>query len=190
MREFGRRLTTATVVGLILAIGLSGAASAHVIVGTHGVTGDWRTHDSFETPEGKCGYSAPNSSGVAFFRWMKITPPLAFARDITAGRDHQSVKWQFKIQRSVNGGAWTNVASSPVQTKTAYDDMYARFTPMKVYYNGTSFVQKFRGLVTVNWIRNGSSEGWVKFWIEYYGVKWTVGNPTYVYTNGCDGSAD
>ena len=190
MRQFGYRLTTAVVVALVLAIGLSGTASATVVVGSHGVTGELGTHDSQDTPEGKCGYSAENSSGEAFLRWIRVIPPQAIARDVTAGRDSQQIKWKFKIQRSTSGGPWKNVASSPVQTKTAYDDTPAPFKAMKVYANGTSGMQRFRATVTVTWVRNGSDEGWIKFWIEYYSVKWTVGNPEYVFSGGCPGSAD
>jgi hypothetical protein len=184
-----RALFTAILLGLTLAFALGGTASAHVIVGTHGLTGDWGTYDFVLTPEGRCGYSAPDGSGTAYLRWMKVTAPIIIARDVTPARDHQTARWQFKLQRSHNGGAWRNVASSAVQNKITYDDTTSTLTPLKVFFKGHAG-DKFRAMVTASWVRNGSVEGWVRFRVEFYSVKWTVGDPSYVYTDACDGAAN
>jgi len=42
----------------------------------------------------------------------------------------------------------------------------------------------------LRWMRGGSVEGTMKLVTEFYGVKWTVGSPDYVYTDWCDGRAD
>ena len=184
-----RALITALLLGLSLAFALGGTASAHVVVDQYGLTGDWGTYDSTSTPEGKCGYSAPDGTGTAYLRWMKVIAPIIIARDITPQRDHETARWQFKLQRSHNGGAWKNVASSAVQNKTTYDDTTSTLSPMKVYFNG-HVGDRFRAMVTASWVRNGAVEGWVKFRVEFYGVKWTVGVPDYVFTDACDGSQD
>ena len=88
-------MITAILLGLTLAFALGGTASAHVLVGSHGATGDWGTYDSASTPEGRCGYSAADGSGTAYLRWMKVTAPIIIARDLTPARDHQTARWQF-----------------------------------------------------------------------------------------------
>lgn len=184
-----RTLSVALSLGLMAAMSLSGPAAAAQIA-SHGLTGDYGTIDNSSQPGGKCGYSPANASGYAFLRWIKVNPPLVAARNLTGAREHQQVRFQFKIQRSNNGGPWKNVASSPVQTKTAYDDTSAPFTAMKAYYNGTSPTEDFRALLKISWLRNGSTEGWVKTTTENYSVKWTVGSPDFVFTEPCSGRAD
>lgn len=190
MRQFGRRLTAAAVVALALSSGLSGVASAHTLIAQHGVYGNYGTDDSHDRPGAKCGYSAANSSGVAFLRWIKVFPPVAIARDVTGGQDHQLIAEQVKTQRSISGGKWKNISSSAVQTRTAYEDTAAFFPTIKVPVNGTSSSEMWRAVVTLSWKRNGSIEGWVRFSMDYYSVKWTVGSPGTVFQNACGGSAD
>ena len=81
------------------------------------------------------------------------------------------------------------MASSTVQSKTVYDDTTSTFTPLKVYFNG-HVGDTFRAMVTASWVRNGSVEGWVKFRVEFYSVKWTVGIPGFVFTDACGGAQD
>jgi hypothetical protein len=174
---------------LTVALALVGPASAAVLVKQSGLWGDYGTYDSSVQPGAKCGYSAADGTGTAYLRWIKVNPPKAAARDITSARDHQQVSWQVTIQRDPGTGHWKNVAHSGVQTKTTYDDLSATYGSLKVYVNGAPG-QIFRAIITLKWLRNGSVEGFVKLRIEYYSVKWTVGIPTYVFTDACTGSAD
>lgn len=58
-----------------------------------------------------------------------------------------------------------------------------------MYVDGASG-QLFRTIGIINWLRNGISEAFVKLRLEYYGVRWTVGSPDYVFSDACTGVAD
>ena len=176
---------------LIVLLAMAGPASAMVIIDSHGQTGDWGflPSDDSSSPAGKCGYSDRLADTYAHLRWIKVRGPEVAARDITGGRDHQMVSWQVKIQRQAPGGAWKTIKSSPVHSATAYDDQSPDFSPIKVSVDGKTY-QLWRAVIIVKWWRNGSVEGWVKARIEFYSVKWTVGDPAYVFTDGCTGIAD
>ena len=46
-------------------------------------------------------------------------------------------------------------------------------------------------MVNLKWLNgNGSVAGQVTYLVEWYSVKWTVGDPNYVYHPWCEGSAD
>jgi hypothetical protein len=81
------------------------------------------------------------------------------------------------------------VAKSAAHSATSYDDTGYHFGPVKVNVNATTH-QLWRAVIYMKWIRGGSTEGWVKARIEFYGVKWTVGVPSYIYQDACDGMAD
>jgi hypothetical protein len=185
-----RVATFAALLGLVALLGLAGPVSATEVIASHGKTGDWGYNPSDDSshPVAKCGYSAPNGDGIAYLRWIKVQAPRVAARDITLGPDHQLVSWQAIIQRSSASG-WTTIKNSPVHQFTAYDNSSSAHSAVKVYVNGTNDAS-WRAVIRINWLRNGSTEGWIKARIEYYGVKWTVGNPDYVFTDACGGQAD
>ena len=186
---FKRRGSLAAVLGLALAMGLSGQAAAFQILKDQGPRGSLTINDGPSGQAARCGYAPANEHDVGYFRWMKVVPPSAYAQDTTAGRDQQKVRWFFTLQHSVNNGAWQSVGSSGKRTKIAYDDAAAAFTGLKFYYNG-EFNEKLRAIVTVQWLRNGAVKGVVKYRIEWYSVKWDVGDPNYIYMDACDGAAD
>ena len=45
-------------------------------------------------------------------------------------------------------------------------------------------------MVTLQWLHNGHVDGLAKVRINQYGVKWTVGDPSYEYPDACAGAAD
>ncbi len=186
---FRRRASLAAVLGLALAMGLSGPAAAFQILKDQGPRGTLLLNDGPSGQAARCGYAPADAHDVGYFRWMKVFPPSAYAQDTTAGRDQQKVRWFFTLQHSVNAGPWQKVGSSAKQTKTAYDDTAAAFTPRKFYFNA-GFNEQLRAIVTVQWLRNGAVKGIVKYRIEWYSVKWDVGSPSYIYTDACDGAAD
>lgn len=189
---FGRRgrLATAALIGVVMAMGLSLPVSAAVIVTDTGTHGDFHIFDSAGFPGATCGYGAPNSSGVAYFKWMKVAGPSVQAANVTGGVDHQTVSFQFKLQREIGMGSWKTVASSARQSKTAYDNSWTEFAPLKVYWNGAAN-QYFRAITIIRWTRNGSVDGLVNAQIQYYEAKWTVGSPGYVFPDAaCWGSSD
>lgn len=169
---------------------MAGPAAAQQVISSSGKTGDWGylPADSTSSPGAKCGYSAPHVDGFAYLRWVKVRAPRIAARDITAGTDTQQVSWQALIQRSSASG-WRTIKKSSVHTFTASDQTSTNHSPVKVSVNATTD-QNWRAVVLIKWLRGGGTEGWVKTSIDYYGVKWTVGDPNFVFTNSCGGKAD
>lgn len=191
MANLNRSAVLATALGMVLLLSVGAPASAFQIMDSSGPYGDfgYLPADDSASPAGKCGYSDVLADNYAHLRWVKVRGPEALARDVTPGRDQQKTSWQLRVQRQQGGGAWKTVAKSAVQSRTAYDDQSAAFDPIKVYVKGSAD-QLWRGIVLIKWWRNGAVEAWVKLRIEYYGVKWTVGTPDYVFTDACTGVAD
>jgi len=188
-----RILATATAVAMILALTLSSSVSAFEIISQGGNRGEWGTSpahaDSPERPGAKCGYGPEDGMGVAHLAWIKVFAFKALAFDRTGAVDHQSVVFKVTLQRSTNGGStWTSL-SSKSQTRTAYDNKSASFDALKVSMSGKAG-SLYRALATLTWLRNGDADGRVQVSMDYYSVKWTVGDPGFVYSNACDGAAD
>jgi hypothetical protein len=188
-----KRTRLATIVALLSLIALlsaAGPASAQDTIASHGLTADWgyMPSDDAEHPAGRCGYSAAHDDGFAYLRWIKVRAPVVAARDVSPDDDQQKVSWQVIIQRST-ATAWKTIKRSTARVFTAYEFVPVTHDPIKVYFTATND-QNWRALIRINWLRNGSVEGWVKASITYYGVKWTVGDPAFVFTNSCEGRAD
>jgi hypothetical protein len=185
-----RLAALAVFMSLVAVASIAAPVSAQEVIASQGKTGDWgySPADDDSTPGAKCGYSAPHEDGFAYLRWIKVRGPVVVARDITGGADHQQVSWQVIVQRSSSSG-WKTIKKSSLHQFTADDGGTAAPGPIKVYVKATND-QDWRAVIKINWIRNGATEGWVKASMTYYGVKWTVGSPDFVYTNACDGRAD
>jgi len=187
---FERRVGFSAMVAVLLAISVSGVASAHEVMKDQGQHGTYYVVDFDTQPGGRCGYGPENSAGFAYVKWMWFLKPEVYARNTTSGQDHQKVQLTYVVQHRVKGSQtkWTTVGKA-IQTKTAWDDTRAAFTSQKVYASGQSD-QVWRGVVNLKWLRNGSVEGQVTYALEWYTVKWTVGDPNYVYNPWCEGKAD
>jgi hypothetical protein len=195
MGALGRAWTRLIFVGLTLvaAVALSAApAAAYTVKSQMGLLGPYFATDAAETPGAKCGYSAPNSAGFARLRWMRVFKPTVYAADRSAElRDTRIVGWRIKLQRQAAGTTtWKTVANSAEQRARAYEDAAAPFTNMRVDYKARNDGSKYRALVLVSWYKSGTVEGRVKLTIDWYGVEWTVGSPTFVYNLACDAAAD
>jgi hypothetical protein len=185
-----RIIANAVLIAIVSVLALAAPAAAAQPIDSSGMTGDWGylPSDSEESPGGKCGYSAAHEDGFAYLRWIKVRAPRVAARDITGGVDQQKVSWRVIIQRS-SGSGWVTIKKSDTRTFTAYDNTSSNHDPIKVYVKATND-ENWRAVIRINWLRNGATEGWVKASMEYYGVKWTVGDPAYVFTDSCAGKAD
>ena len=172
---------------LMLALAFGSPAAAAVVIKDSGTHGDWGTNgDDQTTPGAKCGYSAADSSGTAHLRWIKAFPVFA---GTSPGVSQQPITWRVLIQKSQDGGAtWQNITSTS-ETRTAISPKSAKFDPIKINVNGSAN-GLYRAVATLTWMRNGNVTGYVKFRMEFYSVKWTVGDPSYVYQDACDGAAD
>lgn len=182
-----RTFSLALSLGLMLTLALGSTASAAVLIKDSGTHGDFGTIDYDDTHAGsRCGYSAPNSSGTAFLRWIKVFPVFA---GTSSGVSSQPIKWIVTIQKSADGGASWQQVTAASQTRTASGGNSAVYDPMKLSFTGRAG-KLYRAISTLKWIRNGNVTGVVKLRMEYYSVKWTVGSPSYVYHGACDGAAD
>ena len=154
------------------------------------MTADWgyMPADETDSPAGKCGYSAAHNDGFAYLRWIKVRAPVVAARNVSANDDQQKVSWQVIVQRSTASG-WKTIKKSTTRTFTAYEFVPVNHDPIKVSFTATDD-HNWRALIKIRWLRHGSVEGWVKASITYYGVKWTVGDPGYVWSDSCGGKAD
>jgi len=188
-----RTLTLAFSAALLLAAAVGSPASAFSMIKLTGNHGDFgtasKTSDGPATPGAKCGYSAPDSNQVAHLVWIKVFPWKAVAFNRTSGNDQQQIKFQVTVQRSTDGGtSWKKVGSAS-ETRTASETRSAKFASLTVNTSGKAN-QLFRAIVTLTWLHNGKADGLAQARMEYYSVKWTVGDPAYVFTDACDGASD
>lgn len=164
-------------IGLVLVLpfvlATAGPASAYQVVYEDGLVGEYSFEDSSDKPGVWCGYSQQYPPNSAFFRWMKVRRPIVRAADRNAGvRDSRKVRWFWKLQRGTYpGSAWTTVATSDKQTKIAYEDQAAAFTPLRIDRNtGTQAneLMIFRALVTIQFLKpNGAVEGTVRATLDW-----------------------
>ena len=186
-------LGIATSLAMVLALLFSTPAAAFELIQLSGNYGDFgtkiATSDGPDTPGAKCGYSAKDAMNVAHLAWMKVYPFKAVGYDRTGSTDSQKIQFKVTVQRSQNDGAsWKNVGSV-AQTRTTTDAKSAKFTSLTVNVSGKAG-QIFRAITTLTWLYQGHVDGIAKARMEYYGVKWTVGSPDFVYHDACDGAAD
>ena len=191
MKRF-KGLGIAISTALVLTVALGSPASAFSLIKLTGNHGDFGTKpasaDSQNLPGAKCGYSAP-VAGVAHLAWIKVYGWKAIAFDRTGATDSQPITFKVTVQRSKNGGAtWKNLGSAS-QTRTTTDAKAASFASLTVNTSG-KLGETYRAMVTLTWLHNGSAEGTAKALMEFYSVKWTVGSPSFVYQDACDGAAD
>ena len=188
-----KRSVMALAIGSALAMALAGTASAVVVVELTGRYGDFGTKpatvDAPDKPGARCIYGSTDASGFAHVAGIKVYPFVALAYDRTGGLDQQAVRFTVTVQRSTDSGTTWKSIRSVAQTKTATDVKSADFSALRVSASGKAG-QKFRAIATLDWLRNGAVDGHAKMRMLYYGVKWTVGDPGYVYENACDGVAD
>lgn len=192
MKRF-RTATLALSTALLLTMVFGSPASAFSMIKLTGNYGDFgtmsKTSDGPDTPGAKCGYSAPDSTHVAHLVWIKVFPWKALAFNRTSVNDQQQIKFQVTGQRSTDGGTSWKKVGSVSETRTASETRSAKFASLTVKTSGKAN-QLFRAIVTLTWLRNGKADGLAQARMEYYSVKWTVGDPAYVFTNACDGAAD
>lgn len=182
------RLVLVAGLSAVMVLGAGMPASAAVVVAERGSVGAYQITDSVDQPGARCRYSRANASGDAFLRWVVARPPEVFARDVTSGRDRQRISWTLVVQRSNGSGPWRNVAAVRVGGR-AWDDQAAELPRLKLFVRGREgFSYRAKGVI--RWWRNRSVEGAAKYLIEYYAVRWTVGDPAHVFEGSCPGHAD
>jgi hypothetical protein len=167
---------------LVALIALPGPVAAYQEVYTHGAHGNYFFDDSSSMPAVTCKYGPVVYSNWAYLKWVEVRAPHVWAADRNSDvREHRLISWSYKLQRATfsNQTTWTNVASSAVQKATAYEDVQAPLSALRVKYNAEAKLDPnhqgsdsiFRVLATIKWIKGGGAvEATVRVVATYFRV--------------------
>jgi hypothetical protein len=170
------RRSARLICGLALAMALAFAGSAGVsadtLIAHHGPTGVASLRDQSVDQKGgaRCDYSFSDmrNGGAAT---IKVHAPRVFARNRTAGTDHQVVGWRVILQQTpddINYGRWYTVFHSQVVKLGATDSVKAPFKDRTFNVPFNTFV---RARVQVFWYTPGSNsvvQGWQLRSVDHY----------------------
>lgn len=171
-RRRGSRLLAGFVVGIALTMATGAIVSADTELGHRGLVGNHSLRDQNMDGHGgaRCDYSFnDNRNGGA--ATIKVRAPRVWARDRTAGVDHQKVGWRVIIQQTPDDlqyGTWYTVFTSSVVKAGATDSAMASFTPRTFNVPFNTFV---RVHVQMFWYAPGSSttvQGSAIHAVDYY----------------------
>jgi hypothetical protein len=149
---------------LVLAVGGALVTTADTAFTHSGSFGVHYLADSAEFPAVRCSY---NSNQV--ISAIRVRSPFVYARNSTARLDTQAVAWFFRIQSMpAGGGAWSNVATSAVQTRTATDADVAGFRGVTKTFTGSG-TRQYRALVFIRWLSaSGTIVGQAEHRADWY----------------------
>jgi hypothetical protein len=149
------------------------AARADVELGHEGETGRHRLADLHDSPGAVCDIVLPGRDSLGE-TWIRVNPPIVFARNRTDGVDEQYVGWRATVSALNEGtGAWRIVRRSGTTRAVASDKLAS-------YFNGQGWLAGFplsRATYTVTvemiWYDPHDSrriEGRATHGIEYFSV--------------------
>jgi len=98
--------------------------SADTLISTNGQVGPNHLKDTAGHPGARCWYVEGGGSGEEVLDSIRVKPPVVFARDTTAMRDKQKIRFKAIIQRKDGAGAWVQYSTSST-TAFAWDDQKA-----------------------------------------------------------------
>lgn len=163
-------------------------AYADTQISSSGQVGPNHLKDSAGKPGARCWYEEGAGSGEEVLTSIRVKPPVVFARDTTAARDKQKIRFKAIIQRRDGAGAWV-IDSTRSTTAFAWDDTKASFGNLDVSVF-SHYGSKFRARVEItfyslsggSWMQTGKvlrEVDWYRhvFYSSVYGndVR-TVGN--------------
>jgi hypothetical protein len=141
-------LTALGVAALMAASTLT--ASADTLISTNGQVGANHLKDTAGHPGARCWYVEGAGSGEEVLDWIRVKPPVVFARNSTAARDRQTIRFRAIIQRRDAGaGSWVEDQSSSL-TAFAWDDQKASFPAIDLHVD-SNYGSKFRARVEITW---------------------------------------
>ena len=134
-----RRLSRLTVAGLVAVMSVAAFVSPAAAYSTQesGLVGPYAFGDSLADPMATCAYHDPGYSNWIWLDWFRVKAPTVYAADRNSDkRESRTVTFQIKIQKHMidSPNPWKDVASSPVQRKTAWEDQAAAFSAIKLYF--------------------------------------------------------
>jgi hypothetical protein len=112
------------------------AARADIELGHEGETGRHRLADMYDSPGAVCDIVLPGNDSIGE-TWLRVNPPVMFARDRTPALDEQFVGWRATISvLNEASGAWRVVRRSGTVRAVASDDLAS-------YFNGQGWLAEF-----------------------------------------------
>jgi hypothetical protein len=134
--------------------------SADTLISTNGQVGPNHLNDTAGQPGSRCWYVESAGSGEEVLDSIRVKPPVVFARNSTAARDKQKIRFRAIIQRRDAGaGSWV-VDRTASTTAFAWDDQAASL-PQIDQHVVSRFGSKFRARAEITWysLQGGS---WVQ----------------------------
>jgi hypothetical protein len=105
-------------------------------LGHTGLTGRHRLADMYDSPGAVCDIVLPGPDSLGE-TWLRINPPVMFARDRTAGKDQQEVAWRATVSAlDERTGTWRVVRRARVARDLASDDLAS-------YFDGQGWLAEF-----------------------------------------------
>ena len=134
---------------------------ADTLISTNGQVGPNHLNDTAGHPGARCWYDEGGGSGEEVLTSIRVKAPVVFARDTTAARDKQKIRFTALIQRKDGAAAWMTILT-PTTTAFAWDDTKASFSPITVHV-ASHYGSKFRARVEItfyskpggSWIQTG-----------------------------------
>ncbi|MGH2615966.1 MAG: hypothetical protein ACRDJC_12050 [Thermomicrobiales bacterium] len=109
---------------------------ADIELGHEGLTGRHRLADMHDSPGAVCDIVLPGRESLGE-TWLRVNPPVMFARDRTDAVDEQSVGWRATVSAlNDDTGAWRIVKRSGTTRELATDDLAS-------YFNGQGWLAEF-----------------------------------------------
>jgi hypothetical protein len=120
----------------ILLLAQSPAALADIELGHEGEVGRNRLADMYDSPGAVCDIVLPGRDSLGE-TWLRVNPPVMFARNRTTGVDEQMVGWNATVSAlNEETGAWRVVRRSETARELASDDLAS-------YFNGQGWLAEF-----------------------------------------------
>src|SRR5688572_19711320 len=129
-RRHGRHAAGVWLAALVIGASLCGGvpvALADMELGHDGLTGRHRLADMYDSPGAVCDVVLPGFDSLGE-TWLRVNPPVMFARDRTPGLDEQYVGWQATVSAMIEGrDTWGIVRRSEIRRALANDDLATYF---------------------------------------------------------------
>lgn len=108
-------------------LAMPAAVPADSELGHSGAVGRHRLVDIYDSPGAVCDVVLPGSDSLGE-TWLRISPPVMFARERTADIDRQAVGWRAIVSaRDPRNGAWRVVRRSAIARDQASDSLASYF---------------------------------------------------------------
>jgi hypothetical protein len=102
-------------------------ARADIELGHEGLTGRHRLADIYDSPGAVCDIVLPGRDSLGE-TWLRVNPPIMFARNRTDGTDEQYVGWRASVSAlNEDTGVWRVVRGSETPRALASDQLASYF---------------------------------------------------------------